>query len=163
MKTAFASLSLFVLALAGVAGADTKPAPAPTAAARGAATLAAIEKELGFVPGFFKAVPPSLLPAMWDAGGSFENSPDTKLDGKTKQLIALAVAAQVPCDYCSYYHSEAARMYGATEQELQEAVAMAASVRQGSTILHGMQVDRAQFRRDVDRLFKAMRQASKKK
>jgi AhpD family alkylhydroperoxidase len=154
------TMFLALAATAGVAAADRKTAPPPPS--RATATLAEIEKALGFVPGFVRAIPPSLLPSWWDAAVSFEDSPDTRLDGRTKQLIALAVAAQVPCEYCIAYHSEAARVYGASEQELQEAVAMAASVRQNSTILNGMQVDRAQFRKDLDRIMKLMRAAMKK-
>ena len=32
------------------------------------------------------------------------------LDGKTRELIALGVAVQVPCVYCVYYHDKAARV-----------------------------------------------------
>ena len=32
-----------------------------------------------------------------------------KLDAKTRELVALGVAAQVPCTYCIYYHTKAAR------------------------------------------------------
>jgi AhpD family alkylhydroperoxidase len=160
MKTTLVLSTILALGLAGVAHADLKPA---TTTSRATATLTEIEKTIGFVPGFFKVIPGSLLPSFWDAMVSFEDSPDTKLDGKTKQLIALAVAAQVPCDYCTYYHTEAARAHGATEQELQEAVAMAAGVRQGSTFMNGMQLDKTQFKRDVDRVFRAVRQAAKKK
>jgi alkylhydroperoxidase/carboxymuconolactone decarboxylase family protein YurZ len=33
-------------------------------------------------------------------------NPKGALDGKTKQLIALGVAAQIPCAYCVYATSE---------------------------------------------------------
>lgn len=32
--------------------------------------------------------------------------PKGALDGKTKQLIALGVAAQIPCQYCVYAHMD---------------------------------------------------------
>lgn len=173
MKTALALTLLVTSALtcaalsAGEATADrsapAKVAPAKSRAAQvaatAAATLAQIEKEMGFVPAFVKSVPPTLLPTWWQLGTSFEDSADTKLDGKTKQLISLAVAAQVPCEYCVYYHSEVLRALGASEEELQEAVAMAGLARANSTMLNGMQVDKAQFKRDVDRLIRAMRAA----
>jgi AhpD family alkylhydroperoxidase len=158
MNTKISLTSLLAVTIAaGAASADRKaqPKPQPAAPSPAAATLKKIEATFGFVPDFVKAVPPTLLPSWWDAAVSFEDSPTTKLDAKTKQLIGLAVAAQVPCDYCIVYHTEAARANGATELELQEAVAMAASVRQNSTIVNGMQVDKVQFRRDLDRLFKS--------
>jgi AhpD family alkylhydroperoxidase len=93
----------------------------------------------------------------------FEMNPGTALDGKTKQLIGLAVAAQIPCDYCIIYHTEAARLEGASEQMIQEAVVMASLTRQGSTLLNGLQADKAQFRKDIDHLVKNAHQAAGKK
>ena len=77
-------------------------------------------------------------------------NPDTALDGKTKELVGLAVAAQIPCAYCIYFHTNAAKANGASEQEVQEAVAMAAIVRHWRTVLNGMQVDLAIFRAETD-------------
>jgi AhpD family alkylhydroperoxidase len=148
------ALALFVM-IALPAAADNKPAPTkPAPANPAAATLKEIEATVGFVPGFMRAIPPTLLPSMWDATKSFEMNPTTALDGKTKQLIGLAVAAQIPCDYCIIYHTEAARAEGATQLQIQEAVAMAALTRQGSTLMNGLQVDRAQFKKDLERLMK---------
>ena len=84
-------------------------------------------------------------------------NPNTALDGKTKELIGLAVAAQIPCEYCIYFPTEFARVNGATEQEIEEAVGMAAMTRTGSTLLHGLQVDPAQFKKVVARLAAASR------
>lgn len=156
------ALSLVLAAsLFGVASADNrKGTTAPTSPA--AAATADIQKTFGFVPAFFKAVSPALLPAWWDAIKTFQLNPATKLDGKTKELIGLAVSAQIPCEYCIYFHTEAARLHGATEQEIQEAVAMAAVTRQGSTLLNGMQVDKAQFKRDFQRIAAGARAAAKK-
>ena len=81
-------------------------------------------------------------------------SPATALSGKNKELIGLAVAAQVPCRFCVIAHTEFAKLNGATDAEITEAIAMAAFTRDMSTMLNGMQVDEAQYRRDVDRLVK---------
>ena len=72
------------------------------------------------------------------------------LDGKTRELIALGVAAQVPCVYCVYYHDKAARAQGASEAEVREAVATAAHVRHWSTVLNGMAYDFDAFKAEVD-------------
>ena len=74
------------------------------------------------------------------------------LDAKTRELVSLGVAAQVPCQYCIYYHTKAARAAGATEAEIREAVAAAASVRQWSTVLNGMAYDLDAFKMEVDEL-----------
>jgi AhpD family alkylhydroperoxidase len=75
-----------------------------------------------------------------------------KLDAKTRELVALGVAAQIPCAYCVYYHDKAARGEGATEAEVREAVATAAHVRHWSTVLNGMGYDFDSFKVEVDAL-----------
>jgi len=82
------------------------------------------------------------------------------LDAKTKELIGLAVSAQVPCQYCVYFHTAAAKANGATDEEVREAVAMAAISRHWSTVLNGMQTDLAAFKRDTDTV---LRMAAEKK
>jgi AhpD family alkylhydroperoxidase len=139
-------------------GTTTAAAPSPAAA-----TLAEIQKTFGFVPDFVKQMPHTLLPSFWTSLTTFEMNPNTKLDSKTKQLIGLAVAAQVPCDYCVYFHTEAAKLDGATDDEIKEAVGMAAMTRQGSTILNGLQIDKAQFRKDVQRIVSDAKRAAAKK
>jgi AhpD family alkylhydroperoxidase len=79
-------------------------------------------------------------------------NPNTALDVKTKELIGLAVAAQIPCEYCVYFHTAAARKNGATDQEIKEAIGMSSVTRMGSTILNGSQLDRMAFRKEADRM-----------
>ena len=64
-------------------------------------------------------------------------NPKGALDGKTKQLIALDVAAQIPCVYCVYGHTKLAKAAGATDAQIKEAIATAALVRFNSTMLNG--------------------------
>ena len=73
-----------------------------------------------------------------------------RLDAKTRELIALGVAAQIPCAYCVYFHDKSARANGATDAEVREAVATAAHVRHWSTVLNGMGYDLGAFRAEVD-------------
>ena len=53
-------------------------------------------------------------------------NPHTALPGRTKELVGLGVAAQIPCKYCIYAHTEFAKLNGASDAEVGEAVAMAA-------------------------------------
>jgi len=131
---------------------------APTAWADDAsaqATYRDIERTLGSVPGFFKQFPESGIAGAWAEFKSVQLNPKTGLDGKTKELIGLAVAAQIPCHYCVYFHTAAAKANGATEEDIREAVAMAAIARHWSTVLNGMQVDLASFRRETDTVLRA--------
>jgi AhpD family alkylhydroperoxidase len=119
------------------------------------ATYRDIEQTLGSVPGFFKQFPESGIAGAWGEFKSFQLNPNTKLSGKMKELIGLAVAAQIPCQYCIYFHTAAAKANGATEDEVREAVAMAAVVRHWSTVLNGMQVDLATFKQETDTVLRA--------
>jgi AhpD family alkylhydroperoxidase len=131
---------------------------APLASAEDSAAQATyrdIEQTLGSVPSFFKSFPESGIAGAWNEFKSVQLNPKTKLDGKTKELIGLAVAAQVPCQYCVYFHTAAAKANGATDEEVREAVAMAAIVRHWSTVLNGMQIDLTGFKRETDTVLRA--------
>lgn len=116
-------------------------------------TLKDIEQTVGFVPQFFRDVAASQLPSFWGAMKTFEMNDATELDARTKELIGVAVASQIPCEYCVEFHSMAARQHGATDQQVREAVGMAAMTRMGSTVLNGVRADKAQFHKDMQRLF----------
>lgn len=75
------------------------------------------------------------------------------LDSKTKYLIALGVAAQIPCTYCVYFDTAAARHAGATNAEIKEAIAAAALTRKWSTVLNGSAYDFDKMKRQVDAEF----------
>jgi AhpD family alkylhydroperoxidase len=145
----------FALFAAGAArAAEPKPADA---------TRADIQKTLGFVPQFFLQMPELALPGTWDEMKSLQLNPGTALPGKVKELIGLAVAAQVPCKYCIYAHTEFAKLNGASEAEVGEAVAMAAITRHWSTYLNGIQTDDAKFRAEITRLTDGARKAAASK
>ncbi len=120
-----------------------------------------IEHTFGFVPQFIKDMPDAALPTFWESIRSFEMA-DTALDMKTKHLVALGVAATIPCSYCVYFHTEGARAAGASDEQIKEAVGAAAMTRMGSTFVNGLHSDEAQFRKDVDRMMKAPRQQARK-
>ena len=113
------------------------------------ATLKDIQSTMGGVPSFVKQFPKAGLPGAWAEVKAIELSDKTALTPKEKSLISLAVAAQIPCSYCIWSDTENARHAGATDEEIQEAVAMAALTRHWSTIFNGMQVDFDQFKKEM--------------
>jgi len=159
IKRSLLQSSLVLLVLGAVSTARAvEPASAKANAA--AATRTDIAKTLGFVPQLFLKLPEEMLPGTWEEMKTLQMNPTTALGGRMKELIGLAVAAQVPCRYCIIGHTEFARLNGATDAEIGEAVGMAAITRHWSTMLNGMQVDEAQYRKDVERL---VRNATSKK
>src|SRR5438045_3776640 len=140
--TATATLAV-ALAIAPVAHASPPDAQA---------TYQDIQKTLGLVPGFLKAFPESGIAAAWDELKAVQLNPNTALPGKTKELIGLAVAAQIPCRYCIYFHTQISKLDGASDRELKDAIAMAALARHTSTVLSGMQIDLAAFKQETTRM-----------
>ena len=141
-----------ISALTLLAGIGIATVPAQTEEGTAEAAYKDIEQTLGQVPSIFKAFPEVGIAGAWAEFKSVQLNPSTALDGKTKELLGLAVAAQIPCQYCVYFHTAAARLNGASEAEIQEAVAMASIVRHWSTVLNGMDVDLATFKRETDEM-----------
>jgi AhpD family alkylhydroperoxidase len=75
------------------------------------------------------------------------------LKGVVKHLVALGVAAQIPCDYCVYFHTKAAKVAGATDAQVKEAVAAAALTRKWSTVLNGSGYESEKFKQQVNAMF----------
>ena len=60
----------------------------------------------------------------------------SRLDAKTRELIALAVAISLRCDGCITAHVEAARKQGVTKEEIAEALGVAISVNAGAALVY---------------------------
>lgn len=114
-----------------------------------------IKQTLGIVPSFFKDYPTSGLSGVWQGMKTTELNAQSAIPGKYKELIGLAVASQIPCNFCTYFHSQmATKLNKASKEELQEAIAMSASTRRWSSYLYGSQMDKGQFRSEVDKILK---------
>lgn len=111
-----------------------------------------LETTFGFVPSFALTTTPIGLRAWWAGMRDFQLSDKTALNGKVKELIGLGVSSQIPCHYCILFHTEAARLNGATEAEIQEAIFMASLTRQGSTILNGAVLDQRTFDKELNEI-----------
>jgi AhpD family alkylhydroperoxidase len=112
------------------------------------ATYKEMEDTFGFVPSFFKLVPDSSLEHEWELFKAVQLN-DTAIPGKYKELIGVAISAATRCRYCSFFHTEMARLNGATDAEIEEAVHYAKSSAGWSTYLNGMQIDYDQFKKEV--------------
>jgi AhpD family alkylhydroperoxidase len=81
-----------------------------------------------------------LAPEIYGAFRTFSQRvfADGALPAKTKQLIAVAVAHVTQCPYCIRGHTTEALKQGATEQELMEAIWVAAEMRAGGAYAHSL-------------------------
>lgn len=100
-----------------------------------------IEATLGVVPSHFKGYPTSAVAGAWEMTKGLLIGEGNTLEPKVKSLINLAVAAQIPCQYCIWLETKMAVSQGATQDEVAEAVAQAAYVRHWSTVINGLQID----------------------
>lgn len=79
-----------------------------------------------------------LTPNVEEAWRSFSQSvlADGALDARTKQLIAVAVAHVTQCPDCIRGHVRGAVREQATEQQIMEAIWVAAEMRAGGAVAH---------------------------
>ena len=117
-----------------------------------------IEGMFGTVPSFIKAVPDSSLELQWNLMKrvQFEEGP---IPNKYRELMGIAIAATTKCRYCAFYHTEVAKLNGATKEEIEDAVRYAQSSAGWSAWINGMQFDYAQFQSEILQVCEHVRSA----
>ena len=138
------TVNALIVSAALIVGAAAVPAAADEASY--AAAVEDVEQTLGFVPTFLKEMPKAGFAGAWQQLKDLEFSEETALSPKVKALIGLAVVSQIPCSYCIWADAASARHAGATDEEIREAVAIAATERFWSTMLNGLEIDLDQFK-----------------
>ncbi len=115
-----------------------------------------IKAMFGMVPTFIKSIPDSSLELEWNLMKrvQFDEGP---IPNKYRELIGVGIAAAIKCPYCAFFHTEVARLNGATDAEIEDAVHVAKSVMGWSTYVNGMQVDYDQFRREITKIAEYVR------
>lgn len=68
------------------------------------------------------------------------NATGGRLDPKTRELIALAVAVTRQCDGCITVHTDAAIKRGASREEVAEALGVAIAVNAGAALVYSARV-----------------------
>lgn len=125
-----------------------KVALPPAAPVSRAAIEAEITQMFGLVPVMFTLVPDDELELEWRLFKKVQFDPGP-VPNKYRELIGLGISATTRCQYCIAYHTEVARMFGATDAEIEATVHYAKSSAGWSAYLNGMEVDLAQFKREV--------------
>lgn len=118
-------------------------------------TRAQAEREmkdmLGLVPNFFKKIPDEYFHHEWALFKRLELG-ETLIPNKYKELMGIALHSETKCRYCTLFHTEAARLFGATDEEIQEAVHYAKMSTGWSTYLNGTQQDFDLFSEELERI-----------
>jgi AhpD family alkylhydroperoxidase len=107
-----------------------------------------IEDMFGIVPSMFRLIPDSSLELEWKLFKRVQFDPGP-IPNKYRELIGVAISAATKCRYCELYHTEVAKLNGATHEEIEDAVHYAKSSAGWSTYLNGLQVDYDVFKDEI--------------
>ena len=114
-------------------------------------TIKEIENTLGTVPGFMKDTPRDLLPQMWPLFKKYQLG-QSVIPEKYREMMMLAAAAAVKCPYCQTYHKEVSKMWGASDEELNELAVVVANTAFWSNILHTQNYDYNTFVKELKQI-----------
>lgn len=103
-------------------------------------TLRDMEETIGIVPGFMEALPEEDLNREWPFFKQYVLG-ESQIPPKYRELMGLAIAANIKCPYCEAFHQGAAEMHGATEEELSEAAMLASFTARWSAMIHAQHYD----------------------
>lgn len=110
--------------------------------------LREVKEAFGLVPEWIGTFPDTALVGFWSLMRDFYLA-ETKIPNKYKELIGIGISGATRCRYCTLFHTEAARLHGATEEEIAEASAMAGVTMMGSTFLNAQGIDYDRFKRET--------------
>ena len=110
-----------------------------------------IEENFGLVPGFFDALDEQDLVNEWPNYKRYALE-ETEIPAKYRELIGLAVAANIKCPYCQSFHTEAARLHGATDAELAEISFLASWTARYSAMIHAQNYDMETFEGELEQI-----------
>ena len=117
-----------------------------------------IEEAFGLVPSMFKAIPDSSLELEWQLFKRVQME-EGPIPNKYRELIGLAIAGVTKCRYCAFYHTEVAKLFGATDEEIEDALHFAKSTAGWSAYVNGLQIDFEQFKDEIAQACEHVRSA----
>jgi AhpD family alkylhydroperoxidase len=110
-----------------------------------------IQEMMGTVPTLFKNIPEDILAPEWETFKAVQMT-ERHIPGKYKEMMGLALAAATRCRYCMYFHQKFAKLFGATDEEIQEMMHYAKSSMGWSTYINGTQQPYDEFCREIDQV-----------
>ena len=120
-----------------------------------------VEQEItdtfGMVPAPLSDIPADDMGAEWPTFRKYVVG-ESEIPAKYRELLGLAVAANIKCPYCQEFHKGAAKMHGATEEELREVAFLASFTARYSALIHGLNYDVDTFREEFARIAEHMQQ-----
>jgi len=100
------------------------------------------------VPTFVKSIPDATLDLEWELLKRVQLA-DGPIPNKYRELIGLGIAAVIKCRYCMFFHTEIAKLNGATDAEIEDALHYTKSSVGWSAYISGQQTEFEQFKKEV--------------
>lgn len=114
-------------------------------------TVTDIEETFGMVPGYLHNLPEQDLVNEWPNMKRFLFG-DAVISPKNRELVGLAVAGAIGCEFCRHFHKGAAQLHGATEEELSELAFLASYTPRYSAIIQAQDYDLDVFKDEVEQI-----------
>ena len=124
-------------------------------------TLNDIKATLGIIPGFMKALPEDVLVKDWPLFKKYTGG-QTAIPGKYRELGGLMVSANIKCPYCALFHTEMAKLHGATQEELSEIYFLASFTARWSAAIHAQRYDFDTFTNESQQIGAYLQKTAKK-
>jgi AhpD family alkylhydroperoxidase len=117
-----------------------------------------IKETLGVIPAVFRETPDALLEEEWRLFKA------VRLDSgiipqKYRELIGLGIAVATNCRNSAYLHTELAKAFGATSEEIEEALHFSRETIAWNACLNGREVDAEEFKAEVNIMRDTLRAA----
>ena len=110
-----------------------------------------MKEMFGTVISFVDEIPDEFIDAEWDLIKRVQFG-ETLIPNKYKELIGLATSAVTRCHYCVLFHTESAKLFGATQAEIEESLHYTKLVQGWSIYINGLALDYEEFEDEVRRV-----------
>lgn len=107
-----------------------------------------IEGVFGQVPTMFKSIPDRSLELEWKLFKAVQLD-ESPIPNKYRELIGIGISATTKCKYCAFFHTEVAKLFGATDEEVEDAVHFAKATSGWSSYINGLQLDFEEFKKEI--------------
>jgi AhpD family alkylhydroperoxidase len=111
-------------------------------------TYKEITEVFGLVPTMFKHIPEDTIELEWALFKKLQIE-GTAIPNKYKELMGIAIAGATKCKYCAFYHTELAKLNGATPEEIEDAAHFGKQTAGWSSYLNGLQIDFEDFKKEI--------------
>lgn len=119
-----------------------------------------IKGMFGMVPTFIAKLPDDTLELEWTLFKKISVE-EKVIPNKYKELIGLGISATSKCQYCLFFHTQMAILFGATPEEIEEAIHYAKNTAGWSAYINGLQLDMKQFKKEITNMCAFVQEAHK--